>query len=88
MSSQGLKRSVTVSRRQALTGRRVEDDVVSVSLRAIAGLTLALADKKFTPDAAAAPVTDGLAAEDVKAGFLKSFPFLGIPLDGSNNPDK
>lgn len=69
-------------------GRRVEDNVVSVSLRAIAGLTLALVDKTFVPDAAASAVTDGLTAKDVKAGFLKAFPFLGTPLDGFNNPDE
>jgi hypothetical protein len=67
-------------------GRRVEDDVVTISLRAIAGLTLALVDKTFTPDGAASLVTDGLTPADVKAGFLKSFPFLGTPLDGFNNP--
>ena len=32
--------------------------------------------------------TDGLTAKDVKAGFLKAFPFLGTPLDGFNNPDE
>jgi len=69
-------------------GRRVEDDVVTVSLRAIAGLTLALVDKNFKPDAAASLVTDGLTAADVDAGFLKAFPFLGVPLDGFNNPGK
>ncbi|GIJ44225.1 hypothetical protein Val02_11110 [Virgisporangium aliadipatigenens] len=67
-------------------GRRPEDDVVTVEIRAIAGLTLPLVDKTFTPDAAASAVTDGLTAADVKAGFLKSFPFLGTPLDGFNNP--
>jgi hypothetical protein len=41
-------------------GRRVFDDVVSVELRAIAGLTYSLIDSKFTPDAAAGEVTDGL----------------------------
>jgi hypothetical protein len=67
-------------------GRRPEDNVVTVELRAIAGLTLPLVDKTFTPDAAASLVTDGLTAADVKAGFLKSFPFLGTPRDGFNNP--
>jgi hypothetical protein len=67
-------------------GRRVEDNVVTIELRAIAGLTLPLVDRTFTPDAAAALVTDGLTPADVKAGFLKSFPFLGTPLDGFNNP--
>ena len=35
-------------------GRRVFDDVVTVELRAIAGVTVPLVDKTFTPDAAAA----------------------------------
>ena len=43
-------------------GRRVFDDVVTVELRAIAGVTVPLVDKSFTPDAAASLVTDGLTA--------------------------
>ena len=35
-------------------GRRVGDDVVSIALRAIAGVTVPLVDKTFHPDAAAA----------------------------------
>ena len=35
-------------------GRRVFDDVVTIELRAIAGVTVPLVDKSFTPDAAAA----------------------------------
>src|ERR1700735_1071432 len=34
-------------------GRRVTDDVVAIELRAVAGVTYALGDKSFTPDAAA-----------------------------------
>jgi hypothetical protein len=67
-------------------GRRVTDDVVTISLRAIAGLTFPLIDKNFTPDAAAGAVTDGLTDKDVTAPFLKHFPFLGVPYDGFNNP--
>jgi hypothetical protein len=67
-------------------GRRVTDDVVSISLRAIAGATLPLVKKDFKADDAAGKVTDGLTSADVKAGFLKHFPFLGTPLDGFNNP--
>jgi len=67
-------------------GRRVTDDVVSIALRAVAGATLALVDKGFKPDDAAAAVTDGLTPGDVKAPFLNSFPFLGVPYDGFNNP--
>ncbi|MBY8872169.1 DUF4331 domain-containing protein [Micromonospora sp. PLK6-60] len=67
-------------------GRRVGDDVVSISLRAIAGLTVPLVDRTFTPDAAAATVTPGLSAADVTAPFLGDFPFLGTPYDGFGNP--
>ena len=50
-------------------GRRVFDDVVTIALRAVAGATLPLVDKTFTPDGAAMAVTDGLTsgASDVTA---------------------
>ncbi|MFI7075926.1 DUF4331 domain-containing protein [Micromonospora sp. NPDC049903] len=67
-------------------GRRVTDDVVTIALRAIAGLTVPLVDRKFQPDEAAAAVTPGLSAADVTAPFLRNFPFLGTPYDGFNNP--
>jgi hypothetical protein len=67
-------------------GRRVFDDVVTVELRAIAGVTYALVDPSFTPDAAAGKVTDGLTPDSVKAPFLTSFPYLGVPYSGFNNP--
>ncbi|TDB70035.1 DUF4331 domain-containing protein [Micromonospora sp. KC721] len=67
-------------------GRRVTDDVVTIALRAIAGLTVPLVDKNFKPDAAANAVTPGLSAKDVTAPFLRNFPFLGTPYDGFNNP--
>ncbi|MFF5176033.1 DUF4331 domain-containing protein [Micromonospora sp. NPDC000089] len=67
-------------------GRRVGDDVVSIALRAIAGATVPLVDKAFTPDAAAGMVTPGLSAADVTAPFLGHFPFLGTPYDGFDNP--
>ena len=40
-------------------GRRVGDDVVTIELRAIAGVTIPLVDPSFTPDGAAAVVQDG-----------------------------
>ncbi|WP_431728763.1 DUF4331 domain-containing protein [Verrucosispora sp. TAA-831] len=67
-------------------GRRVTDDVVTIALRAIAGLTVPLVDRRFQPDEAAAAVTPGLSAADVTAPFLRNFPFLGTPYDGFNNP--
>ena len=41
-------------------GRRVFDDVVTIELRAIAGVTIPLVDPTFTPDGAAGAVTQGL----------------------------
>jgi hypothetical protein len=67
-------------------GRRVFDDVVTIELRAIAGLTYPLVNSSFTPDAAAGEVTDGLTPADVKAPFLSKFPYLGVAYDGYHNP--
>jgi hypothetical protein len=67
-------------------GRRVFDDVVTVELRAVAGLTFALVDKTFTPDKAAGLVTDGLGPDSVSAKFLSHFPYLGLPYSGFDNP--
>jgi hypothetical protein len=67
-------------------GRRIADDVVSISLRAIAGVTVPLVDATFKPDAAAALVEQGLSIKDVSSGLLKKFPFLGTPFDGFDNP--
>jgi hypothetical protein len=67
-------------------GRRVFDDVVTIELRAFAGVTVPLVDKSFTPDAAAGAVTDGLTASNVPSGFLGQFPYLGVPYDGFDTP--
>ena len=67
-------------------GRRVFDDVVTVELRAIAGLTFPLVDQTFTPDKAAGAVTDGLGPDSVSAPFLSQFPYLGVPYGGFDNP--
>ncbi|WP_329561270.1 DUF4331 domain-containing protein [Kitasatospora sp. NBC_01266] len=67
-------------------GRRVFDDVVTVELRAIAGLTLPLVDPSFTPDGAASVITDGLTPADLGTPYLNSFPYLGVPFDGYHTP--
>jgi hypothetical protein len=67
-------------------GRRVADDVVSISLRAIAGVTVPLVDETFEPDEAAALVEQGLGVKDSGADLLDEFPYLGIPFDGFSNP--
>ena len=61
-------------------GRRVFDDVVTVELRAIAGLTIPLVDKSYTPDAAASAVKDG--TTNTNNPLLSSFPYLGTPGGG------
>ncbi|MBV9940577.1 MAG: DUF4331 domain-containing protein [Solirubrobacterales bacterium] len=63
-------------------GRRVFDDITSVELRAIAGATYPLVDKSYTPDAAAALLTDGLTAANTS--YLSQFPYLGTPQSGYN----
>ena len=40
-------------------GRRINDDVVTIELRAIAGQTIPLVDPSYEPDDAASAVTDG-----------------------------
>jgi hypothetical protein len=65
-------------------GRRVFDDVVTIELRAIAGVTYPLVNHSFTPDAAAGAVTDGLTA--APTDYLASFPYLDKPHDGYHTP--
>ena len=67
-------------------GRRVFDDVVSIELRALAGVTVPLVDKSFTPDAAAGELTDGLTPADLGTPYLNVFPYLGVPYDGFDHP--
>ena len=61
-------------------GRRVNDDVVTIELRAVAGLTIPLVDPSFTPDGAAGAVTDG--TTNTNAATTDAFPFLGLPGGG------
>jgi Domain of unknown function (DUF4331) len=73
-------------------GRRVFDDVFTIELRAIAGVTYALVDTTFTPDAAASAVTDGLTTNEFDqtargtVKYLTSFPYLGTPHSGYEIP--
>lgn len=73
-------------------GRRVFDDVVTIELRAVAGVTYALVDKSYHPDAAAGAVTDGLTSSDTDttamgtANYLTRFPYLGTPYAGFDVP--
>ena len=61
-------------------GRRVFDDVVTVELRAIAGLTYPLVNSSYKPDGAASLITDGLTEADTT--YLTTFPYLGTPQGG------
>ena len=67
-------------------GRRVADNVVAIELRAIAGLTLPLVDPSFTPDGAAALLTDGLSAASLDIPYQPTFPYLGLPHSGYETP--
>ncbi|MGO8885998.1 MAG: DUF4331 domain-containing protein [Streptosporangiaceae bacterium] len=69
-------------------GRRVFDDVVSIELRAIAGVTYKLIDPKYTVDPAADLLTDGLTPADLGDSYLPGFPYLGVPYDGYDHPPK
>ena len=59
-------------------GRRVTDDVVTIELRAIAGLLIPLVDKSFTPDGATSLIDDGSTATPTQGVF----PYLNTPHDG------
>jgi hypothetical protein len=65
-------------------GRRVFDDVVTIELRAIAGVTYALVDKTYTPDAAASKLTQGITP--ARNRYQRMFPYLAPPLDGYHTP--
>ena len=62
------------------------DDVFAIELRALAGVTIPLVDHSFTPDAAASVFTDGVVPSNINSPFLTSFPYLGVPYGGFDNP--
>jgi hypothetical protein len=66
-------------------GRRVGDDVVTIELRAVAGVTYPLVDPTFTPDGAASQIEDGTFKMPVR-NFLNKFPYLGTPYAGYDVP--
>lgn len=75
-------------------GRRVFDDVTSIELRAVAGVTFALVDKSYKPDAAAGllyDVTDPqstspAALSQIGVKFGDRFPYLAPGADGFQHP--
>jgi Domain of unknown function (DUF4331) len=68
-------------------GRRPIDDVTAIELKAVAGATIPLVDKSYTPDAAAAALNDGTSPDNTPYGqpFLPSFPYLSNPNGGFNS---
>ena len=75
-------------------GRRVFDDVTTIELRAVAGVTIPLVDPSYTPDGAAGAIYDIVdpaktavaALGMIGETYLGSFPYLGTPWDGFDNP--
>ena len=67
-------------------GRRLVDDVVTIELRAVAGLTYPLANPSYTPDAAIPAVSDGLTVGNSGVSYLDAFPYLGVPHSGFETP--
>jgi hypothetical protein len=65
-------------------GRRVFDNIVAIELRAVAGATIPLVDSSYTPDGAAALLTDGTAPGPGR--YQDTFPYLGTPHDGYHTP--
>jgi hypothetical protein len=64
-------------------GRRLPDDVVTIELRSIAGLTYPLVHPSYVPDAAAGQITDGsLSDEDISTPYPGQFPYLATPHSG------
>ena len=65
-------------------GRRVFDDVVSIELKAFAGLTIPLVDSSYSVD-----TNVGLVSSYLTPGmdrYQSSFPYLGSPHDGYDTP--
>jgi hypothetical protein len=65
-------------------GRRVFDDVVTIELRAIAGVTYPLVNRSYAPDAAASVVSENLTPGSGR--YQSTFPYLGTPHDGFSTP--
>ena len=62
-------------------GRRLEDDVTTIELRAVAGLTYPLVAPGYVPDGAAAAIEDGTFNNPGRV-LLSGFPYMGTPYSG------
>jgi|SRR5579872_948642 len=75
-------------------GRRVFDDVTTIALRAVAGVTYALVDSSYTPDGAAGAIYDVSDPSKLTPSTLDSigvptqdtFPYLAPGWDGFDHP--
>jgi Domain of unknown function (DUF4331) len=65
-------------------GRRVIDDVTTIAIRAIAGITYPLVHKGYEPDAAASAVTQGITPLPFRS--QATFPYVAAPHDGYDFP--
>ncbi|MDQ3076126.1 MAG: DUF4331 family protein [bacterium] len=61
-------------------GRRLVDDVVDISIRAVAGAAYPLFHPEFTPDATGVKLGDGVDTND--KAFRSTFPYLALPNQG------
>ncbi len=62
-------------------GRRLVDDVTTIELRAVAGLTYPLVVPSYTADGAAAAIEDGTFNNPGRV-LLNDFPYMGTPYSG------
>jgi hypothetical protein len=65
-------------------GRRLVDDVTTIAIRAVAGITYPLVEKKYKPDAAASAVTQGITPSSFRV--QATFPYVATPHDGYDFP--
>ncbi len=63
-------------------GRRQEDDVTTIELGAVAGLTYPLVSPAYVPDGAAAAIEDGTCYKLGRVP-LSEFPYMGTPSSGT-----
>jgi len=67
-------------------GRRVIDDVTTISLRAVAGATYPLVEKSYEPDAAVGAIEQGITPLPFRT--QPTFPYIGEPHSGYNYPSE
>jgi hypothetical protein len=65
-------------------GRRVIDDVTTIAIRAVAGITYPLVEENYKPDGAASAVTQGITPGANRS--QATFPYVATPHDGYDAP--